>query len=381
MAIALVVLMGMVAMSVDLGNLTVAAQRAQGVADAAALGAANQSLADQPAALVRIGDIISANNAAGGHQVTWQSSEVYFYAPGETVPGWGQLDSNSRAVKVFTHTDLKYYFAPMLGVNGATVTRKATALRRERGGFLPCVFAHGTPYSVYKNIVYNGADQIFHHSDIWSNCDITMNGSGQTIEASAHADRDFTINGSNQTITGRAEYVRNWRLNGSNQNVNPVQVTSSVKPYPVNYTAADFTYDYDVPSLTFNGSKKKVPPGVYRVHGNVVVNGSQWDLTDVTFVADGDIIINGSQHGPAICKAPNFVLFLSLNGNITVNGAYGEWRGTIFAPNGTVTFNGSNQTMKNGSLMGEQITVNGSGWHIYGSPDPSGGTAEVMLIQ
>jgi len=255
------------------------------------------------------------------------------------------------------------------------------ALRETSGGQLACVFAHGRPSSVYHDIVYNGSGQILYHSDLWSNADVTFNGSGQTITANAHADRDFTMNGSNQTITGRAEYVRNWTLNGSNQSVTPVKVPSSPKPYPLSYTAADFTYDYVVSSYTVNGSNQTVPPGVYRVYGNVTINGSRCRLENVTFVADGNITINGSSHGPATCAAPNFVLFLSLNGNVTVNGAGGEWRGTIMAPNGTVTFNGSGQCVKNGSLLAERVVINGSGWEIYGSPDPSGGTATVRLIR
>jgi len=380
-AIALTALVGMVAIGIDFGMVAMAAQRVQNVADAAALaGATGYTASDQAGALTRIGDTVTANNQLGS-QITWQGGEVVFYDAGSTVPGWGLLDSQSAAIKVVAHLPVRYSFAPIMGLQGTTVTRTATALRVQGNGSLACIFAHGTPASTYHDITYNGAKQIFHHADIWSNADITMNGSGQNIQAAAHADRDFRINGSNQTITKPAEYVRNWSINGSNQDVNPVQVPSNPKPYPLDYTEDDFTYDYDVSSYTVNGSNKTVPPGVYRVHGDVTINGSGCNLTGVTFVADGDITLNGSNHGPATPAAPNYMLFYSLDGNITVNGAKGQWAGTMWAPHGTLTYNGSNQSVQNGSLLAERITVNGSGWEIFGSPDPSGGTESVTLIQ
>lgn len=383
-AIAMSVLLGMVALSLDLGTLMVGAGRAQTVADAAALAGASGFVGgtDHSEALCQIGAIVQANNEAGALAADWKADEVTFYPAGATVPGYGQLTSAQTAVEVYVHVPIAYSFARALGVSGTVVTRSATALRETAGGQLACVFAHGLPSSPYHDVVYNGSGQVLYHSDLWSNADVTFNGSGQTITANAHADRDFTMNGSNQTITGRAEYVRNWTLNGSGHEVNPVQVPSNPRPYPLTYTADDFTYDYEIwGNYTVNGSYKVVPPGVYRVHGSVTVNGSRCSMANVTFVADGNITINGSAHGPATCAAPNFVLFLSLNGHVTVNGAQGEWRGTIMAPNGTVTFNGSDQCMKNGSLMGERVVINGSGWEIYGTPDPSGGTATVKLIR
>lgn len=382
-AIAMSVLLGMVALSLDLGTLMVGAGRAQTVADAAALAGAAGFVQDanHSEALARIGAIVQANNEAGALAAEWDPEEVTFYAAGASVPGYGQLTSAQRAVEVYVHVPIAYSFARALGISGTVVTRTATALRETSGGQLACVFAHGLPSSPYHDVVYNGSGQILYHSDLWSNADVTFNGAGQTITANAHADRDFTMNGSNQTITGRAEYVRNWTLNGSGQNVNPVKVPSSPKPYPLTYTPEDFVYDYDLPSYTVNGSDRVVPPGVYRVRGNVVINGSRCSMPNVTIVADGNITINGTRHGPATSAAPNFVLFLSLHGNITVNGANGEWRGTILAPNGTITFNGSDQCVKNGSLMAERVVINGSGWEIYGTPDPSGGTATVRLIK
>lgn len=382
-AIGLVALMGMVALALDVGRLTVAAQRVQNVADGAALAAANQDMSsDQTGALSRAGGIVTANHDSTPSGLTWNSGETIFYDAGQTVPDYRLLADSEQAITVTVREQLRFDFAPIVGVQGTEVYRRATALRRQTSGFLSCIFAHGISTSSDKNITYNGSSQIFHHSDIWSNCDITMNGSGQHIDAAAHANRDFTINGSNQTVTGIAEYVREWVLNGSNQHVTPVKVPSNVKPYPINYTAADYSYDYEIGGdYTINGSNMTVPPGVYRVHGKVTLNGSNINITDVTFVADDDIVCNGSNFGPAICKAPNYMLFHSLHGDITVNGARGEWRGTLFAPQGKLTFNGSNQCVKNGSLMAEEIIVNGSGWHIYGSPDPGGGEAVITLIK
>jgi hypothetical protein len=165
--------------------------------------------------------------------------------------------------------------------------------------------------------------------------------------------------------------------------MSPVRVASSPESYPVTYTTSSFgTYTYDLPSYTLNGSNLAVPPGTYRVHGNVLLNGTNITLAGVTFVADGTITLNGSGFGPASPAAANGVLLWTSSTSasaILVNGASGNFQGIIDAPNGGVTFNGSSQCVKNGSIMGQTILVNGSGWQINPSPNLGVGV-QVSLI-
>ena len=135
--LAMVALVGMAAFSMDVGRAVLAAQRAQEVADAAAIAAASGPINQVSSTTMgRIDGIVSANNAAGNFAVNWASSGVTLFTGGQTVLGYGLLNSYEEAVRVTTQVPVKYHFAPMLGIAGTTVTRQATAVR---------TFALGSP--------------------------------------------------------------------------------------------------------------------------------------------------------------------------------------------------------------------------------------------
>jgi hypothetical protein len=362
-----------------------AAQFAQNLADEAALGAALVGLSNQTTADTTIGDLVKASNAAGHQQVTWSSSEVVFYAAGSTVSGWGTLDSSSSGVMVVIHAYVTYYFARVGGLTGTTVTRRATA-KKSAGEALSTIFAAGLPTSALHGIGFTGSNGGIHNGNVYSNAEITMGGSGHTVTGYAHADSSFSVTGSSQTVTGRSEYVTTWSLTGSSDSFNPVQVSSAVRAFPITCNVAtDFgTYTYDVPSYSLTGSATAVPPGIYRVHGNVSVTGSSHAMTGVTFVADGTISLTGSNAGPASPAAANGIFAYSLSTSqyaIDIAGGTGTWAGTLLAPKGGVRFTGSNQVIKNGSLMGQCVSSAGSGWTCYPTVGTWGGAGGVSLIQ
>jgi Flp pilus assembly protein TadG len=156
-AVALVVLLGMVAMSLDVGALTVTAQRAQNTADAAALAAAHSDMStNTAAALSRADDVVIANHDATHSGVTWDPNEAAFYYAGDTVPGFRMLTGFEEAVTVTTREPVKFNFAPAVGVNGTTVVRNATAARLFAAGapMVPMWIGIGTPcnYGVSQDL-------------------------------------------------------------------------------------------------------------------------------------------------------------------------------------------------------------------------------------
>jgi Flp pilus assembly protein TadG len=382
--VAMPVLLAAMAMTMDLGRVITTAQICQNVADSCALAACNQApSSSQTAANQRIADDVSANNAHSNTTVTCNSGSTVYYANGASVPKWGTLTGSEEAATVAIQSTVNFYFARAVGLKSTTVTRTATALLQPGMG-LATVFAAGLPTSSLNGLTVNGSSQTVYSGDIRSNSWITINGVDQDIQGNAHADSTFLVNGSSQTITGRSEWVTKWTLNGSSQSVNPVQVASDVLQYPFTYTTSSFgTYTYNLTSYTLNGSNLTVPPGTYYVNGNVLLNGSNISLPGVTFVATGTITLNGSNFGPASPAAGNGVLFWtssSASNAITINGASGNWSGTIFAPNGGITFNGSNQNVQNGSIMAQEITVNGSGTTFHPTAG-SWGAMSVSLIE
>ncbi len=126
--VAFVALAGAAAMSFDLGRLAIAAQRAQDVADGAALAAATQLPfeSDARAAALRT---VGANQTDGlGWPVTCESSDIVYIPPNGTVEGTA-LGPWAQAMTVTTHADVDYTFARIFGLTGKSLSRSATVIR------------------------------------------------------------------------------------------------------------------------------------------------------------------------------------------------------------------------------------------------------------
>lgn len=148
-AMSLVALLASLGVAVDVGRVVVAAQRAQDVADSAARAAMLQSpSADYGLANRRIGDIVAANNVNSPVPITWDTSDVTYYSPGDYLPGWGSLGTDAEATRVYTHINLSFFFAPAVGISGTTVTRYAIAASLPAAGapIIPIWITETTPY-------------------------------------------------------------------------------------------------------------------------------------------------------------------------------------------------------------------------------------------
>ncbi len=133
--VGLMALLGMAALTVDVGLLALAAQQAQDVADAAALGAALE-VPDYTSGRTVALSLVDANNESyAGLQAACSSAkgDILFWGPHETIPDYGLLDSSTYGVRVSVHIPVDYMFAPVLGLTGTTVTRSSTCVRRRAG--------------------------------------------------------------------------------------------------------------------------------------------------------------------------------------------------------------------------------------------------------
>ena len=131
----LMALLGMAALTIDVGLLCLAAQQAQDVADAAALGAALE-VPDYTSGRTVALSLVEANNESyAGFQATCSSDngDILFWGPHETVPDYGSLDSSTYGVRVSVHIPVEFVFAPVVGLTGTTVTRSSTSVRMRSG--------------------------------------------------------------------------------------------------------------------------------------------------------------------------------------------------------------------------------------------------------
>ena len=139
-ALVLVVLLGMAALTVDIGQLAIAAQVAQDVADAAALGGGQELPEYTTAQSVALSLVAVNNESTSGFTANCSpdSSDITFWGPNETIPDFGLLGSYAWGVRVTVHVPVDYVFAPVLGLEGATISRSCTVVRMVVGGVPIC---------------------------------------------------------------------------------------------------------------------------------------------------------------------------------------------------------------------------------------------------
>ena len=133
--VGLMALLGMAALTVDVGLLALAAQQAQDVADAAALGAGSE-VPDYASARAVALSLIDANNESSislQAECAPDAGDIVFWTPFETIAGYGSLGSTAWGTRVTVHVPVEYVFAPVLGLKGATVTRSCTVVRMPTG--------------------------------------------------------------------------------------------------------------------------------------------------------------------------------------------------------------------------------------------------------
>jgi len=314
-AIAMVIIVGMAAYSVDVGGLYEAKATFQSAVDSAALAAA-QDLPDTSDATDTANQYIQLNGFDPSDiEITFSDSETIIYIDGTTAH--------------------EYNLAGVLGFNSAEVYTHAAAEKIMLG-------------ECFNYALFSGSTS---HT-------LTLNGSNQYVGGSSHTNRNFIANGSNLTITGACEAVGTITVNGSNIHIDNrvpgadyVDMPDFSESLRLQAEQAGTLY---VGNKTYNGSSINVDSPIY-VEGNVTVNGSHFTGTGF-ILATGNITFNGSNLNQTSEAA---VCFYSKNGNITVNGSGITLEGIVYAPSGSITLNGSNQTI-HGRVIGYRVTINGS---------------------
>ena len=138
--VALVALLGIAALTVDIGQLAVAAQVAQDVADAATLGGAQELPEYSTAQSVALSLVAVNNESLGGFVASCSpdDGDITFWGANETIPDFGLLGNYAWGMRVTVHVPVDYVFAPVLGLEGATVSRSCTVVRMAVGGVPIC---------------------------------------------------------------------------------------------------------------------------------------------------------------------------------------------------------------------------------------------------
>ncbi len=321
-AFTLTVVLGISALVIDFGAVSIEKSKFQNAVDACALAAA-QELPDTS----RAEDIALKYIEKNGFKQS--DIEITFANAGKVIAIEGNLTIN-------------YLFAKILGFESATIKPQAKAALSERLG------------GPFDYVLFSGS----------KTTSLNLNGSNHYIEGSTHTNQNFFMNGSGNTITGTCEASGTLRINGGSTDVDNrypgadyVEMPDLSEKIILQAEQAGNIYMGD---KTFNSSNINVDEPIY-IDGDLTINGSHFSGNGCILVT-GNITFNGSNLRNSTDDA---VAFYSKNGIISINGSSAELNGIVYAPNGRIIFNGSGQTVY-GRVIGDKVTFNGSNITIIG---------------
>ncbi len=385
MIVAILALIGMAALVIDIGRMTVAAQHLQNVVDGAALAGAKK-LPDRDVAQAALGGMVQVNNQetpAWPVGITPQQ-DVQFFGEGVVVQGYGILGPNEEAVEVTGHVVVDYVFGRIFGLQTATVTRSATALASGSRG--------------------RGSGLFFGGSSDPREEGIRCTGSNLNVQGNLHSNTQVTVTGGGHNIDGDVEYLNSYQINDPSGIAGDI-LEDQVRPYPVDYTWAQFDvgpWDHEEWG-DLRVQHGTLAPGRWRIHGDLEIQPAGAFLHDCLIVADGEIRFNGSgvildrvtlvAAGPirfngATERFSHFqddLFAFSLSSDrraIRINGSDSDTWGVIYAPNGGIEYNGAGQEIHHGGLVALTIDVHGAGSTFTGLGDGgAGGVNSIRLIR
>ena len=378
--LALGVIMGFVAMSIDVGMIFVERRSLQSAADAAALAGA-------PA-------LPPEGNAAAAMALAREYAEKNGYVDGVDgvkVKVQSPFNGNPKDIEVVIEEEMPFIFARVLGLDKANVRARAVASVQGGSGYGPAIFAGGTGCSDPKEVETSSAN-INVVGDIISNGSVKMTGSDISVEgALTFMCADPLLN--NGTFSS-----------GLNQVTEPAA-------WPGYFDYPDFDCDFtiestdpwqikaDVPELWLDDdpSTGVLKSGVYCHEDDIVV--SQGARGKVTFVSREGVYFKGgpydftpyqhdvliyaeqlSTYAPCPYKSAKECFTWDDSAiHVSVNGF--TWEGIMFAPNGMIQFSGSTIDSPSAGVWGDTVKLSASSGSITGISDLGGGSAAVRLVE
>ena len=189
--IALPMLLGVAALAIDLGLMSVAAERVQHVADLSALAGATCGT-DESGSVALADETATTNNAFSDWQV---DTVVTTFGPGQEVPGYRTLGLREHVTDVTATTEFEFAFARIFGLEGATIVRRSAALSE-----------------VWRNRLADGF--IFAGETDPAVTGVYVEGSRCSFNGSIHSNTCMSLSGSSMSVTGDIRYRNHYEQSG-----------------------------------------------------------------------------------------------------------------------------------------------------------------------
>jgi Flp pilus assembly protein TadG len=374
-ALLLLVVIGFLALSVDVGVMLVKRRYLVNANDAAALAAALSCAR---------GEGEAEANAQAESYAAANAGEVSLVEPPVYEPS---CDAPSGKVTVRFAGTQATLFAPVLGFRSEVdVSAIATAAWTGSGG----------------------AYAIFAGSETCAPKTIDWPGSNNHVTGAIHSNNELYLGGTGNVVDGSTTSVDEADINAGNT-LNPAPAPGSVLPYPVDFTIAEYAPGGAKADLAagqgryYNAGNNKIDTGWLQSQGlfnsgtGTLATGLYFTELDidisasnlngaVTLVSRSGIVkLSGSQQDMEPWDPENLLIFSDrqsgcFNPAVNVDGSNSSWTGIVYAPRGMIEMPGSNNSTINGSLIGATVRLNGSNLTINAPSDGGGGPAGVSLI-
>jgi hypothetical protein len=355
-AAGMVALVGMAALTIDVGIILQERRSVQNAADAAALAGARYLPGSPGVARDTAFDYLVANGYSPG-------------APDVEVKIETGYEGDPRAIAVSVTKDKPLAFARVLGE------------------FV------GHPGAIGVAKVVTSFDDNYAIFAIGNNCPsasegASISGTFAGIGGAVHSNGEMSLAGSNHSVSPGITYTCSYQQGGSGHTIEEGTKNVGERPSPVDWVYEDFvpcTYTFPNPNVNLkatnavwaNPQKTNLRPGIYCFGGNVTVIGDGINGT-VTFAARGKI--NWSGVDADLDPFFERVVFYAESGApnaISVQGDNNQFDGLLYAPFGGIEFQGSDWVL-HGSLVGQTVDVDGAGATV--TADGSGNTENVNPV-
>jgi hypothetical protein len=386
MALCLMLFVGMLAITTDLGLLRDEKAHAQASADNAVLAAAYAScVLKQDTVTARAAGVDVAKRNGYQHGVDGVSVLVTQDSP--TPNRW----------TVVIGTGIDGVFSP--AATGQTELATGALARAEcepantvttPGNQLPAIYSHGTCADPWKALTHSGNFSVI-TGDLQSDQDFLWNGNDSTVNGYVHAQRNLEVPGSRNTVTKAVTFGNTYNVTGGS-NMWPSISQDSRPPmgWPKTWALADFQ----------PGGAAAVAAGAKYfdmggnslssyMSGNVIPSGLYYSTADKVEIPDGAVSAPG---GVTIVTTKQFVVKKDANlqpfyqdllfaaygtagttncdyKGVDVGGDNNRLRGIIYAPFSQLSYQGNNNESV-GSWIARAFYISGTGNKVTALPAP-----------
>lgn len=379
----MILIVGFIALVVDLGMARQRSLQARNSADFAALagaGVLKTGTAAQAEAAAR--DYVARNDFNG------TAAEV------NVPPTSGLRAGNAACVQVKPTDQIATAFGGIFNVDTMQIGSSAVACASP---------ALGGPYAIFAGST-TCADAI------------NFSGANRTINGGVHSNNDMKITGAGTSITGNVTYLNGAAPAGNiTLSSTPRKLTSPLA-YPETFAIEDYqpggakallaqsqgryfnagsaqiNSTWLTLNLLINPLTKSIAPGLYYTTGGMHLNGNGYNAAGATFVngGTGDIQLNGNNFNFTPWDPDGLLLFSNKtqsscnagNAVIKLDGNTHSWTGIMYAPNGPLDFSGTNIVASlNGRLVANTVSLSGSSQTITRNDSYPGRTDGFELVE